>query len=413
MHIIEQGFCRIEYEKFALREMEQIPLDREHELQELIQKHGERSQRRQHYKRLALLKSEAGSAGSRSYYAQAYGIAGVRQYVTSSGHTVYTIPVLSFQMSPFRSHDTNCHLVLGKDLTLIDCGTGDSEPSLEEGFRVVRDFFGEKVAVEDIRNVIVTHAHIDHFGGLTFLYPRCKPDVYAHEDDAQSIRNVQDVLSQTSETIARFLSVAGIEPAELRELREMYTKSKRTAEGIPVTHPVRDSDRVIENFEIIHVPGHCPGQINIRIGDIAFLGDHILMDITPHQFPRFYMKGMGLVHYIPSLLKISSRSQKIRLGLAGHNEAVQDVRGRAMEIIDLHHNRLADILSLMDRPKTLYELTTQYFTEIEGKPLAGYDRILALEEIQAHMEYLDGAMNYIEVVREKAGGGEVLRYRRR
>jgi hypothetical protein len=66
----------------------------------------------------------------------------------------------------------------------------------------------------------------------------------------------------------------------------------------------------------------------------------------------------------------------------------------------------------MDRPKTLHELTTQYFTEIQGKPLSGYDRILALEEIQAHMEYLADAMNYVEVTHLEGDEPDVLRYRR-
>jgi glyoxylase-like metal-dependent hydrolase (beta-lactamase superfamily II) len=411
MHIIDETFCRLEYDKFVLHRFEQIPPEREKELQDLIQAHGERGERRQHHKRLAVLKSESSRMTDRSYYAEVYGVGGVKRYGASSGHTVYAMPVLSFRMSPVRGHYTNCYLVLGREATLIDCGTGESERHLEDGFRVVREFYGEEVSLEDVKNVVVTHAHIDHFGGLSFLYPRCKPSVYVHEDDVHSVENIQEVLSQTTETIARFLSMAGLEPPDLTELRAMYVTSKMSAAGVPVSHPVRDGARVIEDFEIVHVPGHCSGQINILVGDVVFLGDHILTDITPHQFPRFYMKGMGLVHYIPSLLKISSRCQKIRLGLAGHNEPIYDVRERAMEIINAHHVRLADILSLLDRPKTLHELTTEYFTEIEGKPLTGYERILALEEIQAHMEYLEGAMDYLEIVRTE--GDPVLRYRRR
>jgi hypothetical protein len=67
----------------------------------------------------------------------------------------------------------------------------------------------------------------------------------------------------------------------------------------------------------------------------------------------------------------------------------------------------------MDQPRTLHELTTQYFTEIQGKPLTGYDRILALEEIQAHMEYLTDAMDYVEVTHEQGDDQTVYRYRRR
>lgn len=411
MDIVEETFHRLEYDKFVQGVFDGLPAEREQEISELIQKYGERALRMEHYRRIWLLKEEPAAMSCRSYYVKTYGVAGVRRYETSSGHTVYRIPVLSFRKGALCSHYTNCCLILGRELTLVDCGTRHSEESLRKGFQVVSEFYAERIGLNDVANIVITHAHIDHFGGLAFLTRGRRRNIYVHRDDVWSVENIQSALVQLRETISSFLKKAGLGGEILGEFIEMYTSGKRSLEGFQVSHPVEDGDRIVEGFEVIHVPGHCPGQITLQVGDILMLGDHILMDITPHQFPKFYMKGMGLGHYIPSLLKICSRTKRIRIGLGGHNEDVLNVRGRALEIINQHHNRLADLLSLLEEPQTLVELTDRYFTEIQGKPLEGYDRILALEEVEAHMEYLADAMKCVE--RVPAGDGEpgAMRYR--
>ena len=125
------------------------------------------------------------------------------------------------------------------------------------------------------------------------------------------------------------------------------------------------------------------------------------------------MEGMGLIYYLPSLLKVCSRSADVRLGLPAHQHEISDIKGRALEIVYAHHERLSDLLSLLESPVNLYDLSDRYFSEVEGKELKGYDRVLAIEEISAHVEYLIENLNCAEIVnpldREKGG---VLLYQR-
>ena len=44
------------------------------------------------------------------------------------------------------------------------------------------------------------------------------------------------------------LKKAGLEPDLGRELLEMYTSGKRRMEGLSVTHPLRDGDRIIDDY---------------------------------------------------------------------------------------------------------------------------------------------------------------------
>ncbi len=412
MNIVDQTFSKIEYDRFVSRAYEVIPEEKIQQLHELIIKYSGRIDRRLAHQRLADLEKEPSDSNVYSYYANRFGIRGVKRYRSSNGEVIFRLPVFSFNVSQWRDHYTSCYLIVGEQITLIDVGSTSSEASMEEAFRVVNQFYKENISLKDVDNVIITHGHIDHFGGLKHFTKKYDADIYVHEDDAKAIEDVPAALSVTREAIENFLKSSGVKSGNVQEMMDMYMSGKQELQGCKVTHRVKDGDSIINGYKVVHVPGHCPGHINIMVGDVIFLGDHVLMDITPHQFPSFYMKGMGLVLYMASLLKICSLTRSVRLGLPSHNQEVEDVRGRVLEIIHSHHERLADIMAIMDTPKTLNELTIEYFSRLEGKDLAGYESILALEEVQAHIEYLDKAMSCISITNGTEGDSEILKYQR-
>ena len=64
----------------------------------------------------------------------------VRKYESSGGVTVYKLPV-----EAFPNHVTNCYLVLGESVTLLDTGSGWSSANddMRKAFEEVRENFGE------------------------------------------------------------------------------------------------------------------------------------------------------------------------------------------------------------------------------------------------------------------------------
>ncbi len=162
MHIVEKTFQEIEYKKLVLEKYDTIPEDADKRLHEVLQEYKYRINARDFFLRLSLLKNELPEKKEHSYYAKKFGIRGVKKIQISNGEVVYRIPVVCWDISSFQFHSTNCYLIIGKKITLIDCASPYSEQSFIEGFNVVRKFYGESIRIEDIDNLILTHAHVDH-----------------------------------------------------------------------------------------------------------------------------------------------------------------------------------------------------------------------------------------------------------
>lgn len=331
-----------------------------------------------------------------SIYLSTHGVRGVMRYPLIGGGTIYKIPVFSFPMTEWKDHWTSTYLVISENaLILVDTGTHLSEASLREGLEVVREVYGEPVTLEDVEHIVITHAHFDHFGGLQYAMKASGAKLWVHEWDAHTLSNYPEEVFKGRERIKRFLRQSGMPGEEIETFMEMHVHGKADFPGYPVAHSFRDGERIVGGMEVIHTPGHCPGLCCLRLDDVLLLGDHVLNHVTPHQFPKIYTSGSGLLNYMNSLIKIASRAEGIRLGLPSHYGDIDDVERRSMEIMDEHNHRIADLVKDLDRPKTLYQITEDYFRFRRGREITGYERLLALEEIGAHMEYMNETLGIV------------------
>ena len=131
-----------------------------------------------------------------------------------------------------------------------------------------------------------------------------------------------------------------------------------------------------------HVPGHCPGLMCLQVHDVLLTSDHVLSRITPHQFPQAITPFAGLEHYFHSLSKIR-KVEGVNFALGGHEEPIWDLRARIDAIALFHRERLAKVAGICATPQTVVQVPHGMFG-----PRDGYDRILALDEAGAHVEYL-------------------------
>jgi glyoxylase-like metal-dependent hydrolase (beta-lactamase superfamily II) len=307
----------------------------------------------------------------------------VKKFTTRAGVRLYQIPMVVFP-NGFVGYS---YLVFDAGpLTLIDAGSGfgDSSTHLLDGIQTVADEFGEKFSIKDIDHIIVTHGHLDHYGGVAFMAEQTGARVGIHELDRRVLTNYEERLIMATKDLTVYLERAGVPDAERGKMIEMYNFAKQHVKSVQVDFSL-DEEVMFEGMRFYHVPGHCPGQVCIRIGEVMITADHILSRTTPHQAPESITHYTGLGHYRDSLRKIA-HVDGIELGLSGHEDPIEDVYQRIEDILHSHDrklNRVLDIMKTANFPLTIKEITNLMYPD-----KIGYETLLALEEAGAHIEYL-------------------------
>lgn len=306
---------------------------------------------------------------------------GLQKYSTSDGSLIVRIP-----LEAFPKFWVNTYLIKsGEYLVLIDTGSGSdtSNQGILEGFAWASAEFGKEINVGDLTHILLTHGHIDHMGGLVFLKEHSQALIGVHELDLQTIAHHEERLSLISFRLNQFLCEAGIGDDERFHLLQLYKFTKAFFHSVPVDFTYEQENMECGPFRMMHLPGHCPGQVAIRLDDYFFCGDHVLSDITPHQSPEGLIPYLGVGHYLESLEKFNSWVDGYKLILSGHDLPIEDLRTRSNSIKKAINTRLNQCMEFMGEPHNLSELTSHLYGKI-----AGYNAMLVLEKTGAYVEYL-------------------------
>ncbi len=172
---------------------------------------------------------------------------------------------------------------------------------------------------------IETHAHIDHFGGLRKLHPLTNAKIGVHELDLQTVAHHEARLALIGRRLVAFLADAGLAEETREQILSMYRFSKAIYQSIPVDFTYEAVEMRLGPFELIHLPGHCPGHVAIRVDDVLFCGDMVVEGVTPHLSPESINPYSGLEHYLESLARLAGWSKGARLILNGHDDVIADL----------------------------------------------------------------------------------------
>jgi glyoxylase-like metal-dependent hydrolase (beta-lactamase superfamily II) len=306
----------------------------------------------------------------------------IQRFESNTGARIYRIPV-----EVFPGFIAYCYVLLeAGPPTLIDTGSGlgNSNDHLLRGIALVRDQFGEALELRDIRRIFITHGHIDHFGGVAFMQEQTDAQIAIHTLDRRVLMAYEERVVIATKDLRVYLERAGVKDELRRRLMEMYGIAKKTFRSVNVDFSLAENTEM-DGMRFIHTPGHCPGQVCILVGDVLISADHILARITPHQAPESITPYTGLGHYLQSLDRVA-QIDGIRLALGGHEDPIDNVYERIEAIRSSHQRkleRILDILQQASQPCTISDISKTIYPERHG-----YDVLLALEEVGAHVEYL-------------------------
>lgn len=296
-------------------------------------------------------------------------------YQTSSGIKIRRLP-----LEAFPNFWTYAYLVQVDDWNvLIDTGSGseNSNAGLEKGLAEAG------LSPSDLTHILLTHVHIDHYGGLTYLHERTQAQIGVHELGLGAVTTHEARLAILSRKLETFLAQAGASVERRDELLTMYRFTKSLYRSVPVDFTYEARDMRIGPFELLHVPGHCPGHVALKLDDVVFCGDLVLEHVTPHQAPEELLPSMGVRHYLNSLSIFEPWANSASLILNGHDDPIDDLPAQLAAVRANLSRRIDQTLEATSEPRTLAQVTKQVYGEMNG-----YNALLAIEKIGAYVEYL-------------------------
>ena len=211
-------------------------------------------------------------------------------------------------------------------VVLVDPGWNAPEAlaALTEGLGVAG------ARLEDVRGVLVTHIHPDHYGLAARIREVSGAWVGLHPADAALVtdryEDVDDLLERTS----RWVGQTGAPAADLAELRDASMALRRFVVAGQPDVLVGDGDRPdVPGWRLlaVHTPGHTPGHlcfVEERSGAVL-TGDHVLPTISPNisRHPQAGPDPLG--DYLASLERL--RPHGDALVLPGHQRRFRGLAG--------------------------------------------------------------------------------------
>jgi glyoxylase-like metal-dependent hydrolase (beta-lactamase superfamily II) len=320
-------------------------------------------------------------------------------FETSGGAKISRIP-----LEAFPNFWACVYLITKGDLhILIDTGSGtdSSHEDLVDGLQQ------SGLQPGDLTHILLTHAHVDHYGGLSKLKPLTRAQVGCHELDLQTVAHHEARLALISRRLASFLAETGLAKGEAESLLNIYRFTKALYQSTSVDLTYEANEMYFAGFEMIHLPGHCPGHVALRLEDVVFCGDMVVEGITPHLSPESINPCTGLDHYLASLVKLQQWSKEAHLFLNGHDEAFDDLPPRIEATYQNLIRRMSKAIQALSAPLTIAEICVAIYGEI-----GGYNQLLVIEKTGAYVEYLY-EHGMIEIINsDEVDQGQPAKYRR-
>ena len=283
--------------------------------------------------------------------------------------------------TPFPVGPVNAYLLDGTPLTLVDTGpkTEEAQQALEAGLA------GAGRRVEDIRRVVLTHGHSDHFGNAQWVAGRSGAHILAHPADRPKFAGERWVIDHLRE---HFLA-AGLPESFLHTFTERMRAMRHLFDAIPEYQLLNDGDPLELDggrLRALHCPGHSLGHLCLYHEDgVLVAGDLLLEGISPNPIVEFDERG----HRIPTLPQYLSSLRRVWLlncevAHPGHGGPIANPSSRIRELLALHEQRKETIHQhLNTRGKTLLDLCQELFHDLDELNL-----MLALSEVVGHLDLL-------------------------
>jgi glyoxylase-like metal-dependent hydrolase (beta-lactamase superfamily II) len=317
------------------------------------------------------------------------------------------IPGIFRMPIPIRNNPlgaTNTYLIKGNDgYLLIDAGwnSPDAFESMEHQLAEAGLTF------TDIRKILVTHVHPDHYGLVPAVRERSGAEIMLHRIEKDLLLNRYSAINDALFDIETVFRKNGAPSDEIPMFR-LPGKYKKSFSAPLVPDTALEDGDVLQVGEftllVILTPGHSPGHICLyeKNNKLLFGGDHVLPGITPN----ISLMPFGGENPLGDFMRSMNTLEKLEVSLVlpAHEEPYPDLQKRIREITAHHKQRNREITRGLDgQPLTAYQISgTVTWMPAQGgvkyADLSPVDKRMAMMETLAHLRAMteDGELSCFE-----------------
>jgi glyoxylase-like metal-dependent hydrolase (beta-lactamase superfamily II) len=300
---------------------------------------------------------------------------------------LWSLPV-PIPASPLRYVLTYAFEVPG-GLVLVDPGWNapESLAALEHGLATMG------AGLHDVRGVLVTHVHPDHYGLAGRVREVSGAWVALHPADAALIRDRYEEVDDLLDRTMAWLRNSGVPPSDLPDMRDA---SMALRNFVVIARPdvlLEDGDRPeVPGWQLVavHTPGHTPGHLcfHEERSGLLLTGDHVLPRITANVSVHPQSGRDPLGDYLASLHRLQKYADSP--ALPGHEWRFDHLGERIDQIVAHHEQRLDATLTLVEAgAETVWEVATGLEWSRPWEQIRGFMRRAAIGETHAHLVALE------------------------
>jgi glyoxylase-like metal-dependent hydrolase (beta-lactamase superfamily II) len=233
-------------------------------------------------------------------------------------------------------------LAAGDGIVLVDCGM-DTRGSLRDLERALEQI---GLALDDVRLLVCTHAHIDHCGQAATIQERTGCELWIHPRH----EHLTAALDDRDAALARRIEIArqsGVPEAPLQAWAE-----GRREQGTGLSGPLRPARDLLPGvvvetdlgpWDVHETPGHAPSHVVLHQPERRLLisGDHVLGRISLYFDHGWTPDPVG--EFLASLDVVDRLD--VRLSLSGHGRPFTDLHGHVEGNRALVNERLEAVLA--------------------------------------------------------------------
>lgn len=258
--------------------------------------------------------------------------------------------------------------------TLIDAG-----PNTAGALDVL-----QTLDLKSIRNVVITHGHVDHHGLARYVKNISDCTVYVHKNDFSAVSNYKDHLKRSLKKYIDFLKKSGISQEFIERFEQYYRLFEKYGENCECEVLPNTFETAEGTLHVIHTPGHTAGSCCFLLGDVLYSGDTLLPTISTNpSVHALFDERCGLENFQKSLNTILGLN--LKEVLPGHGKIISDHKKRIQEILEEHAQRKMNVITALSRtPHSLVEITEKVFGSVPVTEI-----MLALAECYDHLRILE------------------------